>query len=173
MSGALQRLGPAVGASALGAVLVAYATLGLEGEGLDLALAAGGVAVGLLLVEAAGWWRGAAVVAQGLLALGYLSVLVAQGRELDTAAPAFAAGLLLAGELAVLARDGGLTVGAGVIGRRLIALAAAALAVVGAGWVMLTAAALPLPGGAAATLFGVLAAVGIPALLLALRAGAR
>lgn len=173
MSDRPRRWAPVATSAGIGVALAAYATRGLSGQSLGLALAVCAVAAGLLVVDALAWLAGAAVAGQGLLAAVYLGVLVAEGRDLDTGAPAFAAGLLLTGELAALARDAELTRGPSVLARRLLALAVFTLVAIAAGWLLLLATAVPVPGGALATLAGAVAAVAIPGLLLAARARPR
>ena len=115
----------------------------------------------LLAFAAAGWWAAGAWIAQALLALAYLLGVLARGGEIDTAAPAVAAALLLAGELAALSRalaDGQVATSR-ELGRRLVGLAALGVASAGAGWVLLAASAAPLPGGPLTTLVGAVAAV--------------
>lgn len=141
----------------------------LDQQAAGLAAPILAVAMLLLLFAVAGGWAAGAWIAQALLALVYLLGVLARGGDLDTAAPAVAAALLLAGELAALSRalaDGQVAV-ARDLGRRLVALAALGVASAAAGWVVLAASAAPLPGGVVTTLVG--AAAAVAALSLAAR----
>lgn len=142
---------------------------GLDGDLLRLALMASGTALVLLVAAIAGWWTDGAWVAQGMLGLLYLAVVAVRGPELDTTAPAVAAALLLTGELAVLARtllDGSL-LDPRELGRRLLLLGLVGLGAVAAGWLLLAASAVGVPGGMLTTALGAVAVVGAVAVLLA------
>ncbi len=116
---------------------------------------------------AAGWTPGG-WAAVGLLALLYVAIVVLRGPEIDPAAPAVGAGLLLSGELAALARDlfERRLADPRQLGRRLLVMAGLGLATVAVGWVLLVAWVGGLPGGVATTAIGAVAAVGTVAVLL-------
>ncbi len=151
----------ATGALALTVAMGAYPALGAGTLARPLLLA-GGAAVLLVAAALAGVWRGGMAWAPALLGAEYLASLYLRGSRLDLAAAAYAVGLFAVAELGWLGVEGDRP----WPGR---ALAAAVVAAAGAvtGYLLLTAAALPLPGGAPLTAAGVAAAT-VAALWLAL-----
>jgi hypothetical protein len=119
-------------------------------------LACGGLATGLLAGRAA-------LLAWALAGLGceYTAGLFARSAPLDLAAPLFAAALLVVGELAYFSLELGRTAAVQDPGlaRRLFAIAGLGAAALAAGGIYEAAAMLPLLGGSAATVLGVVAAV--------------
>lgn len=142
----------------------------MDGDLLRLTAFLAAAALVLLALTLVGWWAAGAWLAQGILALAYLVVIGLRGPDLDTAAPALAAALLLAGELAALARAllDGFVLDSRDLGRRLLVLAGLGTGSAAVGWVLLAASAAPLPGGMLTTALGAAAAVGAVGLVLAL-----
>jgi hypothetical protein len=149
-----------LGVAALGLAfgLALYPTLGAPLLVLTAAPAAVVYAMALL-----GLWRGLLGVAIGLLALEYLASVYLRGGGLDLLSPAYAAALFVCAELGWLSLEaaGGRRSWPG----RVLAIAALAPAGAGLGFALLLTALLPLPGGAVLTSGGVLAAVGVAAVL--------
>ncbi len=149
--------------------MAAFAANGLDGDVLRLAILVDGTALALLALALAGWWTDGAWVAQGLLGLLYLAVISLRGADIDTSAPAIAAALLLAGELAALARSlfDGMLLDPRELARRMLLLGALGLGAVALGWLLLGASAVAVPGGMVTTALGAVAVIGAVGVLLA------
>jgi hypothetical protein len=149
--------------------VVALAVSQLDDGALGAVVTSCALGLLALVVALAGVWAGGAWLAQGLLGAGYLTGVLLRGPDLDPAAPAVAAGVLLIGELTHLALDlraGGLE--ARALAGRLVAVAAMGAGAAALGWLLLAAWTLPLPAGAATTVLGVAAALAAIALVAGL-----
>ena len=152
------------------AALAAYATPG-GGELWPALAGAGALAVALLLVAMVAGWPSGIAAALLLLAAVYAASLAIQDEaSVDTAAPLYAAGLLVVAELAYWSlelRAGGREE-ARVVVRRFAALAALTISSVVLGAFVIAVTAFPLGGGLIWNVIGVAAAaatLGVLALL--------
>ena len=113
----------------------------------------------LLLAALAGGWPALVPWSLGLLLAEYAVLLVADADELDPFAPLYAAGLLLAAELAFWAIDGASVRGEpGTLERRLVTLAVTAVGAAVLAALLIAAASVRTGGGAALELLGLIAA---------------
>jgi hypothetical protein len=155
--------------------VAAYVANGLDGDILRLAGWFTALALLALVAAIVGWWAAGAWTAQAILGVLYLVVVSLRGPEVDTSAPAVAAGLLLSGELAVLSRAllDGLLLDPRELARRLLVLATLGVGSVAVGWLLLAVSIAALPGGMVTTALGAAAAVGSIGVVLAVAREAR
>lgn len=134
-------------------------------DGLVAVLALGGLlflGAGVLNV-----WAPFTAVGAGCLGTAYLVLLYARGVDVDAAAPAIAAALLLACELAWSSLEQATIAGnhPRLLARRLALIGGLSVGAAGAGYLLLLIAVAPLPGGVAYTAAGAAAALAAIGLL--------
>ena len=159
---------------AVAAVLAWYCIHGAAGDlqGLVAVLAlAGLLALGAGLLNV---WAPLNAVAVASLGTAYLVLLYARDVDLDAAAPAVAAALLLVTELAWFSLEQASTAAnhPRLLARRLALIGGLAMGAAGAGYLLLLVAVAPLPGGLVYTAAGAaaaLAAIGLVGRLLGAR----
>lgn len=152
---------------AVAAALAWYCIYGAAGDlGALVTLPA---LAGLLLLGAGllNVWAPLNAAGVACLAAAYLVLLYVRGSEVDGAAPAVAAGLLLVAELAWFSLEQA-AAAAGhprLLARRLALIGGLALGAAGFGYLLLLVAVAPLPGGVAYTAAGAAAALAAIGLL--------
>ncbi|MEP7105137.1 MAG: hypothetical protein ABI838_04755 [Chloroflexota bacterium] len=159
---------------AVAAALAWYSIYGAAGDlgGLVATLALGGlVALGAGLLNV---WAPLNAVGVAGLGIGYLVLLYAREVDVDAAAPAVAAALLLVTELAWFSLEQATATAnhPHLLARRLALIGGLAVGAAGAGYLLLLVAAAPLPGGVAYTAAGAaaaLAAIGLVTRLVGAR----